>query len=120
LYCGESDHKADNYPKKQHRHTFKMRSATTSRNSQRENGEALSQSKPCGWTLHFKTNKVLSSCPTFSLLYIPLRLGSQILKILNLLDFGAFACFLDGEFTRLHKIPIVKKLIPIHIEVIDR
>jgi hypothetical protein len=33
LYCGESGHKADNCPKKQHHHTFKMRSATTSSNS---------------------------------------------------------------------------------------
>jgi hypothetical protein len=40
LYCGKSGHKADNCPKKQHRHTFKMRSATTSSNSQTEHGEA--------------------------------------------------------------------------------
>jgi hypothetical protein len=50
---------------------------------------------------------------------IPLCLGSQRLKTLVLLDSGASACFLDEEFTRLHKIPIVKKLSPVHVEVID-
>jgi hypothetical protein len=40
LYCGISGHKADNCPKNQHRHTFKMRSATISSNLQTENGEA--------------------------------------------------------------------------------
>jgi hypothetical protein len=43
LYCRDGGHKADNYSKKQHRHTFKMRSATTSSNSQPENGEAQPQ-----------------------------------------------------------------------------
>jgi hypothetical protein len=51
---------------------------------------------------------------------ILLCLGSQRLKTLTLLDFGASACFLDEEFTRLHKIPIVKRLNPVHIEVIDK
>jgi hypothetical protein len=50
---------------------------------------------------------------------IPLRLGSQRFKILALLDSGAFACFLNEKFTRLHKIPLVKKLSPVHVEVID-
>jgi hypothetical protein len=36
LYCGESGHKADKCPKKQHCHTFKMRSATKSSNLQME------------------------------------------------------------------------------------
>jgi hypothetical protein len=40
LYCGEGGHKADTCPKKQHCHTSKMRSATTSSNSQLENREA--------------------------------------------------------------------------------
>jgi hypothetical protein len=41
LYCGEGGHKADNCLKKQHHHTFKMRSATTSSNLQvSENGVA--------------------------------------------------------------------------------
>jgi hypothetical protein len=43
LNCGKSGHKADNCPKKQHRHTFKMRSATTSSNSWTENGAAQPQ-----------------------------------------------------------------------------
>jgi hypothetical protein len=50
---------------------------------------------------------------------IPLHLGSQRLKTLALLDSGASAYFLDEEFTRFHKIPIVKKLSPLHVEVID-
>jgi hypothetical protein len=40
LYYRESGQKADNCPKKQHHHTFKMRNATTSSNSQTENGAA--------------------------------------------------------------------------------
>jgi hypothetical protein len=40
LYCGENGHKADNCSKKQHRCTFKMRSATTSSNPLPENKEA--------------------------------------------------------------------------------
>jgi hypothetical protein len=43
LYYEESGYKADNCPKKQHRHTFKMKSATTSNNSQTENGAARPQ-----------------------------------------------------------------------------
>jgi hypothetical protein len=50
---------------------------------------------------------------------IPLRLGSQRLKTLILLNPRAFACILDEEFTRLHKIPVVKKLSPVHVEIID-
>jgi hypothetical protein len=52
-------------------------------------------------------------------LTIPLHLGSRRLKTLALLDFGAFSCFLDEEFTRLHKILIVKKLNYVHVEVIN-
>jgi hypothetical protein len=36
LYYGESGHKVDKCPKKQHRHTFKMRSTTISSNLQIE------------------------------------------------------------------------------------
>jgi hypothetical protein len=43
LYYGESGHKADKCPKKQHRHTFKMKRATTSSNLQTENGKAQPQ-----------------------------------------------------------------------------
>jgi hypothetical protein len=50
---------------------------------------------------------------------IPFYLSSQKLKTLAFLDFVAFACFLDEVFTRLYKIPIVKKLSHVHIEVID-
>jgi hypothetical protein len=38
---------------------------------------------------------------------------------LALLNFGASTCFLDEEFTRLYKIPVVKKLTPVYIEVIN-
>jgi hypothetical protein len=40
LYCGKSGHKANNCPKKQHCHTFKMGSTTTLSNSKLGNGEA--------------------------------------------------------------------------------
>ena len=37
-----------------------------------------------------------------------------------LLDSGASACFLDEEFAKRQKIPLVQKSKPVHIEVIDR
>jgi hypothetical protein len=40
LYYEEGGHKADNCPKKQYCHTFKMKNTTTSSNSQPENREA--------------------------------------------------------------------------------
>jgi hypothetical protein len=40
LYCRKSGQKIDNCPKKQHQNTFKMKSTTTSSNSEQENGEA--------------------------------------------------------------------------------
>jgi hypothetical protein len=43
LYYEEGGHKVDNCPIKQHRHTFKMRSATTSSTSQSKNGEVQPQ-----------------------------------------------------------------------------
>jgi hypothetical protein len=50
---------------------------------------------------------------------IPLRLGSQKLKTLILLDSGASTFFLNEEFTRNHKIHVVKKLSLVHVEIID-
>jgi hypothetical protein len=55
-----------------------------------------------------------SHCFTISLCFY-----SQKFKTLALLDFGTSTCFLDEEFTRLHKYPIVKKLSLVHVEVID-
>ena len=50
---------------------------------------------------------------------IPLTLGPQKLKILALLDSGASTCFLDEEFAKRHKIHLVQKSEPVHVEVID-
>ena len=50
---------------------------------------------------------------------IPLSFGPQKLKTLGLLDSGALACFLDEEFAKRHKIRLVQKSKPIHVEVID-
>jgi len=41
------------------------------------------------------------------------------LRIYALLDSGASACFIDEEFTKRHKIPLVKKPTPVHVEAID-
>lgn len=50
---------------------------------------------------------------------IPLCLGPKKLKTLALLDSGASACFLDEEFVRHHKIRLIPKPTPVHVEVID-
>ena len=50
---------------------------------------------------------------------IPLFLGPKKLKAITLLDSGASTCFLDEEFAKRHKIRLVQKSKPIHIEVID-
>ena len=50
---------------------------------------------------------------------VPLHLGIQKLSIDILLDSGASACFINEDFAKFHKFPLVKKLNPIHIEVIN-
>ena len=50
---------------------------------------------------------------------IPLFLGPQKQKTLALLDSGASTCFLDEEFAKHHKIRLVQKSKPVHVEVID-
>jgi len=50
---------------------------------------------------------------------IPLSFGPQKLKTIALLDSGASACFLDENFANRHKIRLVRKSKPIHVEVID-
>jgi hypothetical protein len=50
---------------------------------------------------------------------IPLSLGPQKLNTIALLDSGASACFLDENFASRHKIRLVQKSKPIHVEVID-
>jgi hypothetical protein len=50
---------------------------------------------------------------------IPLSFGPQKLKTVALLDSGASACFLDENFANRHKIRLVRKSKPIHVEVID-
>ena len=41
---------------------------------------------------------------------IPLFSGPQKLKTIALLDSGASACFLDEEFVKSHKFPLVPKI----------
>ena len=50
---------------------------------------------------------------------IPLSLGPKKLKTLALVDSGASACFIDEEFAKHNKIPLVRKSKPVHVEVID-
>ena len=50
---------------------------------------------------------------------ISLSLGPQKQKTLALLDLGASTCFLDEEFAKRHKIRLVQKSKPVHVEVID-
>ena len=54
--------------------------------------------------------------PSFT---ISLSFGPQKLKTTALLDSGASACFLDEEFVKSHKFPLVQKSQPVHVEVID-
>ena len=65
-----------------------------------------------------KSGSTLSSQPA-SCFTIPLFFGPQKTKTLALLDSGASACFLDEEFARRHKVPLVLKPKPVHVEVID-
>jgi hypothetical protein len=69
-------------------------------------------------SLQNKQGPFLSAQPSccFTIL---LHIGFQRLKTLAFLDSGASACFLDEKFTRLHKIPTIKKLSPMYVEVID-
>lgn len=50
---------------------------------------------------------------------VPLHLGIRELQVDALLDSGASACFIDEDFAKLHNFPLVKKLTPVHVEVID-
>jgi len=51
---------------------------------------------------------------------IPLYLDTKKkLQIYALLDSGASTCFIDEEFTKHYKIPLVKNPTPIHVEAID-
>ena len=50
---------------------------------------------------------------------ISLSLGPKKQKTLVLLDSGASTCFLDEKFAKQHKIRLVQKSKPIHVEVID-
>ena len=50
---------------------------------------------------------------------ISLSLGPKKQKTLALLDSGASTCFLDEKFAKQHKIRLVQKSKPIHVEVID-
>ena len=59
------------------------------------------------------------SIQTASCFTIPLFFGPQKIKTLALLDLGASACFLDEEFAKRYKIPLVLKSKPVHAEVID-
>ena len=68
----------------------------------------------------FKKSRFFLSVQPSRCFIIPLHLGSQRLKIFALLDSRASVWFLDEEFMKLHKIPIIKKLNPTHVEVIDK
>lgn len=65
-----------------------------------------------------KKGSYLFAQPSYCLT-IPLSLGVEKLQTLALLDFGTSASFLDREFVKLHKISLVQKSNPVHVEVID-
>lgn len=50
---------------------------------------------------------------------VSLHLSIQELQGNVLLDSGASACFINEEFSKLHRFPLVKKLKSVHVEVID-
>ena len=95
-----------------------MRSTTTSSNLHTETRGVQPQQGTVRLdsSLQNKQDPFLFAQPCFT---IPLHLSSWRLKTLILLDFGAFACLLDEEFTRLHMNHIVKKLNLVHVEIID-
>ena len=61
---------------------------------------------------------ILSSEPS-SCFMIELYLGPKNYRAFALLDSGASACFLDEEFVKSRRIPLVQKPKPVHVEVID-
>src|SRR5450759_2346206 len=65
---------------------------------------------------HLGSSLPAQPAPCFT---IPLSFGPQKLKTTALLDSGASACFLDEEFVKSHKFPLVQKSQPVHVEVID-
>ena len=86
-----------------------------------ENEDAQPQQEPCGQTIQYHNKKSGStvSVQLASCFIIPLSFSPQKIKTLALLDSGASACFLDKEFARRHKIPLVIKCKLVHAEVID-
>ena len=61
---------------------------------------------------------ILSSEPS-SCFMIELYLGPKNYRALALLESRALACFLNEEFVKSRKIPLVEKPKPVHVEVID-
>ena len=55
---------------------------------------------------HLGSSLPAQPAPCFT---IPLSFGPQKLKTTALLDLGASACFLDEEFIKNHKFPLVQK-----------
>jgi hypothetical protein len=48
-----------------------------------------------------------------------IKMDSSSIKVHTLLDFGAFACFMDKDFEDCQKLSLVTKKHPIPVEVID-
>jgi hypothetical protein len=57
----------------------------------------------------------------FSCYTIPLivKMDSSSIKVHALLNSEASACFIDKDFVDRHKLPLVTKTHPIHVEIID-
>ena len=66
------------------------------------------------------TSPILSSkpSPSFTILLI-VQYELHNIKVSALLDSGALACFIDKDFIKCHKLPLVTKKYVVFVEVID-
>ena len=118
LYCGDQGHRAGSCPKKQNRRIVKTRGREYDYAGNRRCPATIGTVRLDNSIPQQKSGSTLSAQPA-NCFTIPLSFGPQKIKILALLDSGASACFLDKEFAERHKIPLVLKSKPVHIEVID-
>ena len=116
LYCGEEGHKLVNCPKKQNRRTVKTRSTVIP--EKQRCPAAIGSMRLDNPMSQEQLGSYFSAQPThfFS---ISLSLGSLKQKTLALLNSGASICFLHEEFAKRHKIRLVQRSKPIHVEMKD-
>ena len=66
------------------------------------------------------TGPSLSSKPsTFFTISFRVKFDDHSIKVYALLDSGASTCFINKDFAKRHKLPLVTKKCPVSVEVID-